>query len=197
VTGSPTPIDPIAEFRALQARAAAAEPEGATVAILATAGGDGQPSARAVLVKAVGPLGFDFFTNHASRKARELAANPHAALCFFWPSVQQQVQVEGTARRLSDQEADAYFATRPRGSQLGAWASRQSNVLDARATLERRYAESERRFAGAAVPRPPFWGGYRLAPARIEFWQGMENRLHDRRLFERAGDGWREARLYP
>lgn len=193
----PAPADPIAEFLALQARAAAAEPEGATVAILATADAQARPSARAVLVKAVDPRGFDFFTNHASRKARELEANPRAALCFFWPSVAQQVRVEGTARRLSDAEADAYFATRPRGSQLGAWASRQSAPLDARATLERRYDESERRFAGVAVPRPPFWGGYRLEPERIEFWQGMENRLHDRRLFERAGDGWREGRLYP
>jgi pyridoxamine 5'-phosphate oxidase len=141
--------------------------------------------------------GFVFFTNYGSRKAGDLEANPRAALCFHWPTLGAQVRVEGRVERLSGGESDAYFATRPRDSQLAAWASRQSAPLAERSQLLTRYAEMERRFAGASVPRPPFWGGYRIRPDRIELWQADERRLHSRVCYEREADTWRETTLQP
>ena len=164
---------------------------------LATAAEDGMPSVRMVLLKEVDERGFVFFTNYGSRKSRELGANPQAALCFHWAVLQRQVRVDGSVTRVSAQESDAYFASRGRGSQLGAWASRQSESLAARAQLERRVAEADERFAGSDVPRPDFWGGYRIEPRTIEFWQGRADRLHDRLVFRRAGDGWTTERLDP
>jgi pyridoxamine 5'-phosphate oxidase len=165
--------------------------------MLATVDVAGQPSARTVLLKAVDPRGLTFYTNLQSRKARELAANPKAALLFWWPPQGRQVRFEGEIEPVDDAEADAYFATRPRGSQIGAWASAQSNVVADRATLEAAERETATRFAGGAVPRPPFWGGYRLVPARVEFWQGRINRLHDRLRYTRRGKGWDLERLAP
>ncbi len=164
---------------------------------VATATSDGAPSARMMLLKAVEARGFVFYTNYESRKAGELLANPRAALVFHWPVLQRQVRVEGAATRLTHAESEAYFRTRPRGSQLGAWASRQSAELPARAELDRRVQEQEQRFAGQDVPLPPFWGGYRLTPSVIEFWQGRINRLHDRLRYTRTPSGWTVTRLYP
>jgi pyridoxamine 5'-phosphate oxidase len=138
-----------------------------------------------------------FHTNYNSRKGRELDSSPHAALCFHWVTLDEQIRVEGDAERLTAEESDAYFASRPRGSQLGAWASAQSEVLASRETLEEEYRETERRFDGQAIPRPPFWGGFRLIPRRIEFWYGRPDRLHDRVLYSRHAGGWTIARLYP
>jgi pyridoxamine 5'-phosphate oxidase len=164
---------------------------------LATATPDGAPSARMVLLKSVDTRGFVFYTNYGSRKARELDANPRAALCFHWAVLQRQVRVTGPVSRVSEGESAAYFATRGRGSQVGAWASKQSEPLPERDVLETRYREADERFGGADVPLPPFWGGYRLEPERIEFWQGRADRLHDRLVFSRAGEGWSAERLYP
>lgn len=164
---------------------------------LATSTPDGMPSARMVLLKDVDASGFTFFTNYESHKARELEANPKAALCFHWAVLQRQVRVAGSVARVTKEESEAYFRTRGRGSQLGAWASRQSEPLTSRDDLERRAREAEQRFAGGEVPLPPFWGGYRLEPARIEFWQGRANRLHDRLVFLRERGGWTTQRLYP
>lgn len=164
---------------------------------LGTVSADGEPSVRMVLLKGFDELGFRFFTNYESRKGRELEENPRAALTFHWAVLERQVRIEGVAMRLTEAESWAYFRSRPRGSRIGAWASRQSDVLDERETLEARVREYEARFADADVPLPPFWGGYRLAPTRIEFWQGRVNRLHDRLLFDRTDAGWRSRRLYP
>lgn len=196
------PHDPISRFEAVWARARATAAEGGagadpTAVVLATADAAGRPSARVVLLKAVDPRGFVFFTNYESRKARELAANPHAALCFFWPWLGEQVRVEGAVERVSDGESDAYFASRGRRSQLGAWASRQSRPLATRFGLLRRFVVHGLHYAGGPVPRPPFWGGFRLLPERVEFWRNAPDRLHHRRLYERAGDGWESRRLYP
>jgi pyridoxamine 5'-phosphate oxidase len=150
-----------------------------------------------VLLKEHGPDGFVFYTNRESRKADELAVNPRAALLFHWKSLRRQVRIEGAVSRVTDAESDAYFASRSRDSQLGAWASDQSRPLDARATFEARYEAMRERFAGGEVPRPPNWGGYRVTPERIEFWLDREHRLHERRLFVRGGEGWREGLLYP
>ncbi|MBU3078044.1 pyridoxamine 5'-phosphate oxidase [Sphingomonas quercus] len=164
---------------------------------LATADGSGRPSLRTVLLKDHDARGFVFYTNQESRKAADLAANPHAALLFHWKSLRRQVRVEGPVSPVSDAEADDYFASRARASQLGAWASDQSRPLDARATFEARYAEAAARYEGRDVPRPPHWGGYRVAPERIEFWTDRAHRLHERRLFVRDGAGWFEGLLYP
>ena len=164
---------------------------------LATATADGAPSARMVLLKAVDSRGFVFYTNYGSRKARELEENPRAALCFHWAVLQRQVRVTGQVSRVSEEESAEYFATRGRGSQVGAWASEQSQRLPERSVLESRFREAEERFAGGDVPLPPFWGGYRLLPDRIEFWQGRADRLHDRLVFSRTGEGWGTERLYP
>jgi pyridoxamine 5'-phosphate oxidase len=189
--------DPIARFREALARAAAAAPFDATAAALATADAAGRPSVRVVLVKRADARGFVFHTNRESRKGRELAANPRAALCFHWPAIEEQVRVEGAVETLPDAESDAYFAARPRASQLGAWASRQSAELPDREALERAVREVERRFAGAEVPRPPFWGGSLLRPARIEFWRSRESRLHERVLYVRDAGGWTTRLLAP
>jgi pyridoxamine 5'-phosphate oxidase len=164
---------------------------------LATASPDGEPSARMVLLKHADSTGFVFFTNYGSQKSRELDANPRAALCFHWAVLQRQVRVTGVVARVTADESSAYFATRARGSQIGAWASKQSQELERREDLERRVQDLELEFAGREVPPPPFWGGYRLSPERIEFWQGRADRLHDRLVFTRAPGGWTASRLYP
>jgi pyridoxamine 5'-phosphate oxidase len=165
---------------------------------LATATPDGRPSARAVLLKGIDARGFAFFTNYESRKGRELDANPCAALVLLWIPLQRQVRVTGSVARLDAEESDAYFATRPRGSQLGAWASEQSRPLPDRVELERRWEAVDERYGGGAVPRPPHWGGYRVEPDEIEVWQGRANRLHDRFAYTRTPDGgWTHVRLQP
>lgn len=163
---------------------------------LATATPDGVPSARMVLLKQVDHDGFVFFTNYGSQKASELDANPHAALCFHWAVLQRQVRVSGTVGRVSEQESAEYFATRGHGSQIGAWASRQSQILESREELEERVRQIAAEHPNE-VPLPPFWGGYRLTPERIEFWQGRADRLHDRLRFQREGQAWKTRRLYP
>lgn len=191
--------DPIARFLRLQEKARRnGEPEHATAMTLATADAAGRPSARMVLLKGVDEQGFAFYTNFGSRKGHELHDNPHAALVFHWPSLRAQVRVEGTVTRIPDAEADAYFATRHRQSQLGAWASHQSATLgQGRRELVRRYLAKKAAYLGREVPRPPFWGGYRVVPARLEFWLGRLGRLHDRIVYERQDDGWRRGMLYP
>jgi pyridoxamine 5'-phosphate oxidase len=164
---------------------------------LATATSDGRPSARMVLLKGYDQRGFVFFGNYESRKAQELAENAHAALVMHWAVLQRQIRIEGPVTRLPTEESEAYFKTRPRGARIGAWASAQSSELESRGVLEARVKEYEEKFKDGDVPLPPFWGGYRLAPERIEFWQGRINRLHDRMMFEKQGDGWVSKRLYP
>ncbi|MDH3270547.1 MAG: pyridoxamine 5'-phosphate oxidase [Gemmatimonadota bacterium] len=164
---------------------------------LATATPEGRPSVRMVLLKELDERGFVFFTNYESRKAEELDANAHAALCFHWGVHARQVRVTGSVARTSDEESFEYFRTRARGSRIGAWASEQSRPLDARATLEARVREMKERFGGDEIPLPPYWGGYRLVPDTIEFWQGRADRLHDRLVFTRASGGWSAQRLYP
>lgn len=164
---------------------------------LATCTTDGRPSARAVLLKKWDQTGFVFFTNYGSRKAKELDGNPYASLLFHWPILERQVRIEGTVERISEEESAAYFRTRARGSRIGAWASSQSDVLPDRETLERSVQEVQERFAGGDVPLPPFWGGYRVAPESIEFWQGRVNRLHDRIRYRRDGSDWTTDRLWP
>jgi len=182
--------DPIRQFRAWHADAGSP----AEVAAV-TASPDGVPSARMVLLKSVDARGFAFVTNYGSVKARDLVVNPHAALLFFWPP-DRQVRVVGTAVPVPPDESDGYWRSRPRGSQLGAWASRQSEVIDGRPELERRLAEVTARFPGE-VPRPPFWGGFRVAPATVEFWLHRDDRLHDRLRYRREGDAWVVERLSP
>ncbi|HEY9092448.1 pyridoxamine 5'-phosphate oxidase [Parasphingorhabdus sp.] len=164
---------------------------------IATADASGQPSARMVLLKGHGPDGFIFYTNQESRKAADIAANPKAAILFHWKSLRRQIRIEGSLSTVSDDVADAYFATRSRDSQLGAWASDQSRPLDSRATFENRFADMQARFDGQDVPRPPHWSGYLLTPKRFEFWQDRAHRLHERRIFVRDGEGWCEGMLYP
>jgi pyridoxamine 5'-phosphate oxidase len=168
-----------------------------TAFALATVNADGQPSVRVLLLKEVDDRGFVFYTNLESRKGSELAANRRAAMNFHWSPLERQVRIEGRVTPVSDAEADAYFATRPRGSQIGAWASRQSRPMDRTSDLDARVAEYEKRFEGRQVPRPPFWSGFRLVPTSIEFWTGKPSRLHDRQLYTRDGEGWRVTLLYP
>jgi len=188
--------DPITEFLNAVERAKAHQVDTAPV-VLATADSEGRPSARLVLLRGTDPRGFVFFTNYNSRKGHELTDNPQAALCFYWSSLDEQIRIEGRVERVSDGESDAYFAGRPRGSQLGAWASDQSQVLSSREAIEERYREIERRFDGQSVQRPAFWGGFRLIPSRIEFWYGRPDRLHDRVVYAREAGAWRIERLYP
>jgi len=189
--------DPFALFDEWLAEAHASEPELAEAMTVATADGSGRPSARIVLLKGHGPDGFVFYTNQRSRKGEELASNPHAALLFHWKSLRRQVRIEGPVSAVSDAEADAYFATRSRDSQLGALASDQSQPLNSQEEFEGKYEEMKARFEYMGVPRPPHWGGYRVAPETIEFWTDRPHRLHERRLFTRTPEGWTEGLLYP
>jgi pyridoxamine 5'-phosphate oxidase len=189
--------DPFRLFDAWLAEARASEINDPEAMALATSSADGRPSVRMVLLKGHGPDGFDFYTTAQSAKADQLRENPRAALLFHWKSLRRQVRVEGAVERVSQAEADAYFATRARDSQLGAWASDQSRPLDSRETFEARFEQVKERFEGADVPRPPHWGGYRVVPERIEFWTDRPYRLHERRLFTRLAEGWAEGLLYP
>ncbi|HEY0150293.1 MAG TPA: pyridoxamine 5'-phosphate oxidase [Allosphingosinicella sp.] len=190
--------DPHALFRSWLAEAQLSEPNDPTAMALATADAAGRPSVRMVLMKGHDARGFVFYTNMDSRKGGELAANPRAALLFHWKSLRRQVRVDGPVEPVSAEEADAYFATRGRDSQLGAWASEQSRPLDARATFEARFEEARARFESSDVPRPPRWLGFRVVPERIEFWSDRAHRLHERRLFTAlAGGGWSEGLLFP
>jgi pyridoxamine 5'-phosphate oxidase len=189
--------DPIEQFRRWFDETLAAglhEPNAMTVA---TATADGRPSARVVLLKGFDGRGFVFYTNYEGRKGRELDENPRAALLFYWGELERQVRVEGTVSRIAEVESDAYYASRPRGSRLGAWASEQSRVVEGREVLEGRIWDLEAEYEGREVPRPPFWGGYRVGPEVVEFWQGRENRLHDRIVYRREGNGWEIRRLQP
>jgi pyridoxamine 5'-phosphate oxidase len=190
-------MDPISRFREAMSRAAQDAPFDPIAVSLATSTPDGRPSCRIVLVHEVDARGIVFHTNYAGRKAQDLEANPYAAITAYWPWLDEQVRLEGPVARVTTEESDGYFAVRPRGSQVGAWASLQSQPLDSRETLLARVQQFEEQFADGPVPRPENWGGYRLTPLRIEFWKAGEFRLHDRELFERAGDGWTVRRLYP
>src|SRR5262245_23037210 len=178
--------NPITEFLGAIERAQQRQVDTAPVA-LATVDGRGQPSVRMVLLRGADERGFVFYTNYDSRKAKELADNPRAAICIHWPTLEEQIRIEGSVVRVGDEESDRYFDQRPRGSQLGAWASDQSAPLPSREVLEEKYREIERRYEGQTVPRPPFWGGFRLVPERIEFWFGRTDRLHDRLVYTRDG----------
>jgi len=200
-TAEPLPLlpeaDPIALFEAWLKAAVESEPNDANAMTVATVDADGLPDARMVLLKDVGPDGFTFYTNLESAKGRELAANPRAALLFHWKSLRRQVRVRGAVERVSDAEADAYFATRARHSQLGAWASDQSRPLTDRFALEKRVAEAGLRFGLGKVARPPHWSGFRVRPQSIEFWRDRPFRLHERLVFTRAAQGWTTSRLFP
>ena len=189
--------DPFALFDEWFAEARASEPNDPEAMALATADSDGRPSVRMVLLKGHGPQGFVFYTNQRSRKGEELLENPHAALLFHWKSLRRQVRIEGTVSIVAGEEADAYFASRSRDSQLGAWASDQSSSLPSRAEFEQRYEQMRAKFDGVEVPRPPYWGGYRVTPQAMEFWSDRPHRLHERRLFSRGSQGWTEGLLYP
>lgn len=190
--------DPYALFAEWLAEATKTEPNDPNAMCLATATPDGRPSARMVLLKGQDARGFVFYTNLESRKGREIAANPHAALCFHWKTLARSVRVEGRVEAVTEEEADAYYASRHRSSRIGAWASRQSRPLEGRWALEKAVAEYTLKFGLGDIPRPPFWSGFRLLPARIEFWRDMPFRLHERRVFLAEGEGgWREEALYP
>jgi pyridoxamine 5'-phosphate oxidase len=188
--------DPIEQYLMAAERARQAGVDTAPVSV-ATADPTGRPSVRILLLRGVDARGFVFYTNYESRKARDLTTNPMAALCQHWPTLEEQIRVEGRVERVSAEESDAYFAGRPRESQIGAWASEQSRPLEARDRLEARIRDVESRFEGAVVTRPPFWGGFRVAPETIEFWYGRTGRLHDRLLYTRTADGWATSRLFP
>jgi pyridoxamine 5'-phosphate oxidase len=190
--------DPIRQFQTWFEQALSAQLPEPNAMTLATATPDGQPSARIVLLKTFDASGFTFYTNYEGRKGRELAANPRAALLFFWPELQRQIRIEGEVERVSEAESDEYFHSRPLGSRLGAWASHQSEVIPDRALLEDRVRQLAQRFADGEVPRPPYWGGFRVLPLSMEFWQGRPDRLHDRLRYQRVEpDSWRIERLSP
>jgi pyridoxamine 5'-phosphate oxidase len=189
--------DPIAEFARWFAEAQAAEVEEPNAMVLATATPDGAPSARVVLLKGFDERGFVFFTDYRSRKGAELETNPRAALVLHWSELERQVRITGDVTRTSTEESEAYYRSRPMGSRLGAWVSHQSQTIPSRGVLEGGLREVERRFAGGDVPLPPYWGGYRVKPGAIEFWQGRENRLHDRIRYVKDEGGWRIERLAP
>jgi pyridoxamine 5'-phosphate oxidase len=194
------PVDPIERFRQVYAlaekidRAIIREPNAMA---LGTVEESGQPAVRIVLLKAFDERGFVFYTNYEGRKGRHLIAHPKAALCFYWAPIDIQVRVEGTVTKVTDEEADAYFATRHRVSQIGAWASRQSEPLETPSALDERMAKYEKKFEGRDVPRPEYWSGFRVSPDTIEFWKGRPNRLHERHLYTKAGKGWKIETLYP
>ena len=194
---STPPEDPIATFHAWLEDAAASEPRDPTAAALATVGEDGMPSVRMVLLKDASAAGFVFYTNYESRKGCQLLAHPKAAMVFYWKSLDRQVRLEGAVEQVDAADADAYFASRPRESRIGAWASQQSRPLEGRFELEKRVVQFGLKYAIGEVPRPPYWSGFRLVPRMIEFWQGSAFRLHDRLVYHRNGAGWRTERLYP
>jgi pyridoxamine 5'-phosphate oxidase len=189
--------DPFAMFERWLTEAVRAEVRDVNAMTLATANVEGAPSARIVLLKGVDRRGFVFYTDYRSRKASELEANPRCALVFYWPELERQVRVTGRVSRVTRPESEQYFATRPRGSQIGAWASTQSGIIAQRATLDEAIADITLRFEGKDVPLPDHWGGYRVTPETIEFWQGRDNRLHDRLRYVKEGEGWRRERLAP
>jgi pyridoxamine 5'-phosphate oxidase len=192
------PVDPLAEASRLLSRAHSEESHDATAATLATADSGGRPAARIVLIKDIDAGGVTFYTNLESRKARDLQVNPYAALCIYWPTLHKQIRIEGKVEAVSEAAADDYFASRPRGSQIGAWASRQSEPLSSRRELVGRFLKAQARFAGQPVLRPAAWGGFKVLADRVEIWHNQLYRLHDRFLYERQDDGeWREQRLYP
>lgn len=189
--------DPIAAFQEALALAKSRETGDATAMTVASVSAEGRPSLRVVLLKNVDERGFVFYTNFTSRKGREISAHPFVALCFHWPKGEEQVRIEGRVERVSDAEADAYFKSRPRGSQIGAWASAQSEEVASRKELEKQFSEAEARFEGQEIPRPPHWSGFRIIPERIEFWFGRNDRMHDRYLYVRTESGYSSSRLSP
>jgi len=196
--GQTLATSPFDQFQDWMAEAEKTEPTDPNAMIVATATPDGRPSARAILLKGVDERGFVFYTNKQSRKADELTANPNISLLFYWKSLGRQIRIEGTVEPVTDAEADAYYASRPRISRLGAWASEQSRPLSARSILEGRLAEVEQRYPGDDIPRPDYWSGYRVLPVSFEFWQEMPYRLHDRTVYRRAAVGaWEQTKLFP
>ncbi len=195
--GKTPPKDPIAAFQDWLEEAEASEPRDSTAMAVATVGEDGMPSVRMILLKGVDARGFVFYTNFESRKGRQLLAHPKAALVFHWKSLGRQLRVEGGIENVSDAEADAYFASRPREARIGAWASDQSRPLEGRFELEKRVAQYGLKYAVGEIPRPPYWSGFRILPCMIEFWEQGAFRLHQRLVYHRDGVGWRTERLYP
>ncbi|NIA70143.1 pyridoxamine 5'-phosphate oxidase [Pelagibius litoralis] len=194
---SDAPADPLEIFEGWLAEAETSEPNDPTALSLSTVGDDGMPSSRMVLLKGYDARGFVFYTNYESRKGRQLLAHPKAALLFHWKSLRRQVRIEGAVEQVSTEEADAYFASRPKKSQIGAWASDQSRPLQGRFDLEKRVALFGAKYAVGKVPRPPHWSGFRVTPRLIEFWQDGAFRLHDRLVYSRSGEGWTTERLFP